>query len=74
MEDSALIEAFDDIESGDPEYQLLTATFLNLIHQPVTPLPGSIVVLDPYEVYLKPLLQGTEPNRLVMAKEPSALW
>ncbi|KIM85117.1 hypothetical protein PILCRDRAFT_5484 [Piloderma croceum F 1598] len=48
-EDSALADAFDDIDPGDPQYHLPTATFINAVHQPTTPPPGSIVIPDPYE-------------------------
>ena len=72
-EDSLLAKAFDDLEPGDPEYQLPTATFINAIHQPRIPPPGSFVVPDPYETYLKSLPQGAKPDRLVVAKESSAL-
>ena len=72
-EDSALTDAFDDIDPGDPQYRLPTATFINAVHQPTTPPPGSIVIPDPYEVYVKSLPQGAVPDRLVVAKESSAL-
>ena len=72
-EDSSLAEAFDDIDTADSQYQLPTATLFNSVHQPKTPPPGSIVVPDPYEIYLKSLPQGAVPDRLVVAKESSAL-
>jgi hypothetical protein len=72
-EDDTLAEALDDIEPGDLQYQLPTAMFINAVHQPQTPPPGSIIVPDPYELYLKSLPQGAVPDRLVVAKESSAL-
>ncbi|KIM72967.1 hypothetical protein PILCRDRAFT_15665 [Piloderma croceum F 1598] len=72
-EDSSLAEAFDDIDTTDSQYQLPTATLFNSVHQPKTPPPGSIVVPDPYEIYLKSLPQGVVPDRLVVTKESLAL-
>ena len=47
--------------------------FTNVIHQSDSPLPGSLIVPDPYETYLKSLPDGTIPETLVVAKESSAL-
>jgi len=72
-EDSSIAEALDDIEPDEPQYHLPTTTFFNSVHQPETPPPGSIVIPDPYEIYLKTLPIGAIPDRLVVAKESSAL-
>ena len=70
-EDDLLAYAFDDIEQGDS--RITTSTFVNAIHQPKTPPPGSIVIPDPYELYVNSLPQGAVPDCLVVAKESSAL-
>ena len=44
-----------------------------MIHQPKTPPPGSIIIPDPYELYVNSLPQGAVPDRLVVTKESSAL-
>ena len=72
-EDNTLAGAFDDIEPDDLQYPFPTATFINAVHQPRTPPPGSIVIPDPYEIYVKSLPPGAVPDRLVVAKESSAL-
>jgi hypothetical protein len=72
-EDDNLAAALDDIEPGDPQYRLPTATFINSIHQTKFPPPGSLIIPDPYEMYLKTLPIGAIPDRLVVAKESSAL-
>jgi len=72
-DDQNLAAALDDIEPGEAQYRLPTATFINSIHQTRTPPPGSIIIPDPYETYLKTLPIGAIPDRLVVAKESSAL-
>jgi hypothetical protein len=72
-EDNLLAYAFDDIEQGDSQCHITTSTFVNVIHQPKTPPPGSIVIPDLYELYVNSLPQGAVPDRLVVAKESSAL-
>jgi hypothetical protein len=47
--------------------------FINSLHQTATPPPGSLIVPDPYETYLKSLPDGAVPERLIIAKESSAL-
>lgn len=71
--DDDLAAALDDIEPGDIQYQLPTATFINSIRQTKSPPPGSLIIPDPYETYLKTLPVGAIPDRLVVAKESSAL-
>jgi hypothetical protein len=71
--DDNLAAALDDIEPGDIQYQLPTATFINSIRQTKSPPPGSLIIPDPYETYLKTLPIGAIPDRLVVAKESSAL-
>jgi hypothetical protein len=72
-DDQNLAAALDDIEPGEAQYRLPTATFINSIHQTRTPPPGSLIIPDPYETYLKTLPIGAIPDRLVVAKESSAL-
>jgi hypothetical protein len=64
--------ALNDIE-GDESNDAPTSMFINSLHQPATPPPGSIVVPDPYKAYLKLLPDGAVPERLIVAKESSAL-
>jgi len=73
VDDDELATALDDIEPGDPEHRLPIATFINSIYQTRTPPPGSLIVPDPYETYLRTLPAGAVPDRLVVAKESSAL-
>ena len=49
------------------------SSFAHVIHQPETPLPGSLVVPDFYEQYLSSLSPGQVPQLLIIAKESSAL-
>jgi hypothetical protein len=72
-EDDSIAAALDDIEPGEPQYRLPTSTFMNFIHQSKTPPPGSLIIPDPYETYLKTLPIGAIPDRLIVAKESSAL-
>ncbi len=72
-EDDNLAAAIDDIEPGEPQYRLPTSTFINSIYQSKTPPPGSLIIPDPYETYLKTLPIGAIPDRLIVAKESSAL-
>jgi len=71
-EDDSLAGALDDLEQSNPQYET-TSTFINAVHQPHTPPPGSIVIPDPYETYVSSLPPGAVPDRLVVAKESSAL-
>jgi hypothetical protein len=73
VDDEELATALDDIEPGDPEHRLPTATFINSIYQTRTPPAGSLIVPDPYETYLRTLPAGAVPDRLIVAKESSAL-
>src|SRR6202035_4010253 len=45
-DDQNLAAALDDIEPGEAQYRLPTATFINSIHQTRTPPPGSIIIPD----------------------------
>ena len=69
-EDDNLPVALDDLAS-DNNYP--NSIFTNAIHQPDVPPPGSLIIPDPYETYLKSLPNGTIPETLVVAKESSAL-
>ena len=69
-EDDNLPFALDDLAT-DNIYP--NSIFTNAVHQPDTPPPGSLIILDPYETYLKLLPNGTIPETLVVAKESSAL-
>jgi hypothetical protein len=68
-----LADTLDNIEQGDSQYQITTLTFINAVHQPKTPPPGSIVIPDLYELYVNSLPQGAVPDHLVVVKESSAL-
>jgi hypothetical protein len=62
---------FDDLE---PDIDPPASVFTNAIQrQTRSPPPGSLVIPDPYETYLKSLPQGQIPDQLVVAKESSAL-
>jgi len=43
------------------------------VYHQKTPPPGSLIIPDPYETYLKSLPNGQTPDTLVVAKESSAL-
>ena len=68
--DNNLPFTLDDLSSENNPTNLI---FTNVIHQSDSPLPGSLIVPDPYETYLKLLPDGTIPKTLVVAKESSAL-
>jgi len=76
-DDDAILAALDDIEpapvlpSRSPEQMI--STFANSVFRQAEPPPGSFVVPDPYEIYLKTLQPGETPERLIIAKESSAL-
>src|SRR6202034_4146384 len=65
-----LPSALDDLAT---ENNYPNSIFTNAIHQPATPPPGSLIIPDPYEMYLKSLPNGATPETLVVAKESSAL-
>ena len=73
VDDDELATALDNIEPGDPEHQLPTTTFINSIYQTQTPPAGSLIIPDPYDTYLRTIPAGAVPDRLVVAKESSAL-
>jgi len=70
-EDPELPAAIDDI--ADDDSTAPTATFVNSVYDTSTLPPGSLVVPDPYETYLRSLPEGAVPEQLVVAKESSAL-
>ena len=49
------------------------AMLMQSIQQPTTPLPGTLIVPDPYKIYLKLLPSSAMPELLVVAKESSTL-
>jgi len=61
-DDQNLAAALDDIEPGEAQYRLPTATFINSIHQTRIPPPGSIIIPDPYEPISKHFL--SEPSQI----------
>ena len=69
-EDDNLPSALDDLAT---ENNYPNSIFTNAIHQPATPPPGSLIIPDPYETYLKSLPNGATPETLVVAKESLAL-
>jgi hypothetical protein len=64
--DDALPFALDDFE-GD------RSSYIQELHQPRAPPPGSIVIPDLYEQYLRRIPEGARKERLLVAKESSAL-
>jgi hypothetical protein len=50
-----------------------TSMFINLLHQTATLPPGLLIVPDLYETHLKSLPDRAVPERLIVAKESSAL-
>ncbi|THH11446.1 hypothetical protein EW146_g8045 [Bondarzewia mesenterica] len=77
MQDDALPFALDDldppcdIENTAPD--IATASFAQILHQPLVPPEGSLVIPDPYEAYFNSLTPDEEPEPLIVAKESSAL-
>src|SRR6202790_1845530 len=75
--DATLPFAIDDIDSEstqDTETNIESmSTFINSIGQTSAPPPGSLIIADPYETYLKSLPTGQTPDVLVVAMESSAL-
>jgi hypothetical protein len=67
--DPALPMALDDI-NDDQSDQPITSTFVMMASSPP---PGSLIIPDPYETYLKTLPPGVIPRQLIVAKESSAL-
>ena len=75
VKEEELVEALDDLDvEEETEDSTPAAVFTNAIcQQSVLPPPGSLIIPDPYETYLKTLPEGEEPVPLVVAKESSAL-
>ena len=69
--DLALPMALDDLNDDDDEP--VAATFINLVMTVSQPPPGSLIIPDPYETYLKTLPADVVPRQLIVAKESSAL-
>jgi hypothetical protein len=72
------IDDFDELPYGglmypESEDDEPTATFINMVQQQFAPPPGSLILPDPYETYLKSLPPGQTPDQLLVAKESSAL-
>jgi hypothetical protein len=70
-DDPALPMALDDLNDDDDEP--VAATFINSVMTVSQPPPGSLIIPDPYETYLKTLPAGVVPRQLIVAKESSAL-
>ena len=51
----------------------VAATFINSVMTVSQPPPGSLIIPDLYETYLKTLPAGVVPRQLIVAKESSAL-
>ncbi|THH06592.1 hypothetical protein EW146_g9567 [Bondarzewia mesenterica] len=77
MQDDALSFALDDLDpSCDIEHtspDIAMASFAQILHQPLVPPEGSLVIPDPYEAYFNSLALDEEPEPLIVAKESSAL-
>ena len=69
-QDADLPYTINDLE---PPMQPTVSLFINVLHQPETPPPGTIIIPDMYETYLKSLQPGQVPQPLIVAKESSAL-
>ena len=79
-EDPILPFTIDDIDDGIasietvPEEPQATATFhFDTNRRSIAPPPGSLIIPDRYEMYLRSLPEGQPPDTLVVAKESSAL-
>ena len=70
-DDPALPMALDDLNDDDDEP--VAATFINSVMTVSQPPPGSLIIPDPYETYLKTLPASVVPRQLIVAKESSAL-
>ena len=71
VDDPPLPMALDDL--NDDDNKPVAATFINLVMTISQPLPGSLIIPDPYKTYLKTLLAGVVPRQLIVAKESSVL-
>ncbi|ETW80786.1 hypothetical protein HETIRDRAFT_101887 [Heterobasidion irregulare TC 32-1] len=56
-QDANLPYTIDDLK---PPTRPTVSSFVNVLHQPKTPLPGVIIIFDMYETYLKNLQPGQE--------------
>ncbi|THH15795.1 hypothetical protein EW146_g4730 [Bondarzewia mesenterica] len=77
MQDNALPFALDDLDPPcnieNTAADIMTASFVQILHQPLVPPEGSLVIPDPYEAYFNLLTLDEEPEPLIVAKESSAL-
>ena len=71
--DDSLPFALDDLESESISTVATASTFVQSVYHQKTPPPGSLIIPDPYETYLKSLPNGQTPDTLIVAKESSAL-
>jgi hypothetical protein len=71
--DDSLPFALDDLEPDPTSTATTASTFVHSIYHQKVPPPGSLIIPDPYETYLKSLPNGQTPDTLVVAKESSAL-
>ncbi|ETW77115.1 hypothetical protein HETIRDRAFT_454501 [Heterobasidion irregulare TC 32-1] len=65
-QDADLPYAIDNLE---PPTRPTISSFVNVLHQPETPLPGTTIIPDMYKTYLKNLQPSQVPQRLIVAKE-----
>jgi len=65
--------ALDDLKSESTTTVATTLTFVPSVYHQKAPPPGSLIIPDPYETYLKSLPNGQTPDALVVTKESSAL-
>ena len=70
-DDLALPMALDDLNNDNDEP--VASTFINSVMTVSQPPPGSLIIPDPYETYLKTLPASVIPRQLIVAKESSAL-
>src|SRR5882762_7904418 len=71
--DNSLPFALNDLEPDPTSTATAASTFVHLIYHQKVPPPGSLIIPDPYETYLKSLPNGQTLDTLVVAKESSAL-
>lgn len=72
-EDNVLPFTLYNIEPAEIPASPPIAMLMHSIQQPAVPPPGSLIITDPYEIYLKSLPSGTMPELLVVVKESLAL-
>src|SRR6202790_3869735 len=64
--DDSLPFALDDLESESITTVATASTFVQSVYHQKTPPPGSLIIPDPYETYLKSLPNGQTLDTLIV--------